>query len=300
MSPLRPPIKNKVESAPTPKSHEESVFEQIKSRLSPEEIKAFEILVRKRLKDKPAMTEFGYPDTPQDSKKLEQKRKEASLGETLESKKHYIQAKIFEALVSELMQLYWFPDAFITETSDFDDWVNGVDAVFEGKSRAALIDFTSHEDQAGIKQKISNIYNKIDSGELGKVKYLKSQTEKGKKMHIENLPAFIISLGHNTIRELINLRLENKKKELAEHWVRYAIAEEVAVQVEKYINYINNPHRLNYDPNKAASMSEAYSDLGRDISEFKTRISRGKATDDLILAKLPQKDLAFKALMDNL
>ena len=302
MPPLRPPFKRQEYIPQKPKSFEELVFDEVKNELSPEEIRAFDLLVKKRLSQKPAMKDFDYKDIEEDEKRLAQKKKEAGQNNSRVEKINYIRVKIFEALLSELMELHWFPEVFITETSDFDDWINGVDAVFEGQSRAAIVDFTSAKDKSVLRKKINIIFEKIDRGGLGRVKYFQSQTESGKRMHLDNLPALIFGIDTKTLLELARLRLENKKKELENHWARHAIAEEFIAQIKVFKSYINNPNRRNYNPAKAREMSRAYEDIEEEIMKFKQKISQGqdKELGDKIRVKLREKDLVYKGLMESL
>lgn len=300
MPPLRPPLK-KLEHIPRePRSYEESLFEQVKTSLTPEELRAFDTFVRKRLKNKPSMDSFSYPDKETDQKKLEQKQKEALQKNTAIEKLHYIRVKIFEALLGEIMELNWFPGSFITETSDFDDWTNGVDAVLEFEAgRGAIIDFTSQKDKEKLKRKVETIFEKIERGELGRAKYFKSQLD-GKQHDLKMLPMVIIGLSHQTLTELINLHTARKNKDLENHWVRHALAEELLAQIGAFQKYINNTYRRGYSPATAQKMNQAYEDLKRVVLLFQQKISQNNEVEmgDMIKERLRKKDLVYNELME--
>lgn len=285
------------------KSHEEAVFGQVESRLPLAEIQLFKTLVAQRREKQPQIQDFDYPEQEKhkDNLSLQQARAKAQ-GNTDLEKLFYIRAKIFEALLSEIMQRDWFPDFFLTETSEFDDRINGVDAVLESQAhsgRAALIDFTSHKDKQKLREKIQKIFRKIEQGKLGEVKYFKSQTD-GQAHHLKMLPMVIIGLDSRTLTEIIDIYTAQSKRELANHWVKNAIVEELLRQIAAFQKYINSTNRSSYNPASAKVMNQAYEDFRKMVLELKQKISQGEETDSRIRAGLPTKDQVYKELTESL
>lgn len=285
------------------KSYEEALFGQVESKLPYDEIRLFNTLVTQRRNKRPQIKDFNYSEQEkqQDLFLLQQDQAKAKRNTDLE-KLFYTRAKIFEALLSEIMQHDWFPGFFLTETSEFDDWINGVDAVLESQSqgnRAAIIDFTSHKDKQKLREKINRILQKIERGELGQVKYFKSQID-GQTHHLKMLPMVIIGLDSRTLTEIIDIYAAQSKRELANHWVKNAIVEELLKQVAAFQKYINNSNRRGYNPASAQKMHQAYEDFKKMVLELKQKISQGEEMDTRIRNSLSTKDPVYKELTESL
>lgn len=272
--PLRPPLKllpflvtpekKKVQEMAV---FELRVFEEVKRYLGVDEISAFEKLTLPYLQAKPRMTEFPYKDLGEDLKFIKEREGDAMKNDSLEQKLNYVRVKTFEALLSTAMELHWMPGTFVTETSDYDDWKNGADAVLEMGSLKTVIDFTCQRDKEKLHEKLQRAFLKIDRGDMGSVKYFKSQADK-KKHALIRLPVVIVGLSAATVRELLNLYMAGKKKELESHWAKSAIAEEILAQIKKFKEYINNNGRTGYNQAKAREMSSSYSYLETEISKM--------------------------------
>lgn len=272
--PLRPPLRPPTFPAPPEKKKvqeaavfELRVFEETKQYLGVDEASAFEKLTLPYLRAKPRMTEFPYKDLGEDLKFIKEREEEAMKNDSLEKKLNYVRVKTFEALLSTVMELHWMLGAFITETSDYDDWKNGADAVLETGPFKTIIDFTCQKDKEKLHEKLQRIFLKIDRGDMGSVKYFKSQADK-KKYALIRLPVVIVGLSAATVRELLNLYMAGKKKELENHWAKSAIAEEILAQIKKFKEYINNERRTGYNQTEAQKMSSSYSRLEIEISKM--------------------------------
>jgi hypothetical protein len=257
------------------------VYEEVKDKLSLNEKKAFEKLVLPYLNEKPAFDEFQYPDIEEDRALLKERQELAIKKDTREIKTNYIRAKIFEALLGHLLELYWLPDTFLTETSDFDDWINGTDAVLEAGNFKAAIDFTSQKDKDRVHDKLIKVFKKIDTGRLGEAKYFKSQADKTKSYPVL-MPAIIIGLSERTVSGLLDIYISGNKKELEGHPVRHAIAEEIIAQIRAYKSYINNPARASYKPDIAKKMTANYDYLGRVAEKMQSKSSPGGERDTVV------------------
>lgn len=243
------------------------VFEKVKQYLGADEASTFEKLTLPYLQAKPKMTEFPYKDLGEDLKLVREREEEAMKNDSLEQKLNYVRVKTFEALLSTAMELHWMPGAFITETSDYDDWKNGADAVLETGPFKTVIDFTCQKDKEKLHEKLQRVFLKIDRGEMGRVKYFKSQMD-NRKYALIRLPIVIIGLSSVTVRELLNLYMAGKKKELENHWAKSAIAEEILAQIKKFKEYINNERRTGYNYTEAQRMSSSYNRLEIEISKM--------------------------------
>lgn len=297
---LKPkPISDVKPQEAKPESLEVFFFKQIKSKLRPLEIKAFEGLVLPFLKSRPQIGDFNYPDRDQDYLKLSKKQEQIRQKQVSEIEQiNYMRSKIAEALLAEIIELYWLPGDFLTETSEYDDLLNGVDAVLETSTKAAVIDFTSARDKDIIRKKIFRIYDRIKANQLGEVKYFCSQKD-GSQQYLKTLPAVIIGLDQKTIDELLNLRMSGKKKELEGHWSKYALVEELLSQIKSYKTYINNSFREGFNNQKADQMNMAYQELENTIINLKQKISLGAEMDGLIKKELFARDLVYQHIIGN-
>lgn len=272
--PLRPPLRPPPFPVPPEKKEvqeaavfELRVFEEVKKYLGADEASAFEKLALPYLQAKPRMTEFPYDDIGKDLELVKEREEEAMKNNSLEQKLNYVRVKTFEALLSTIMELHWMPGAFITETSDYDDWKNGADAVLEWGAFKTVIDFTCQKDKGKLHEKLQRVFLKIDRGDMSSVKYFRSQADKRKHALIR-LPVVIVGLSAATVRELLKLYVAGKKKELENHWAKSAIAEEILAQIKKFKEYINNEKRTGYNQTEAQKMSSSYSRLEIEISKM--------------------------------
>jgi len=241
------------------------------------------------------MEEFPYENRKDDINLVGSRKEKALKEDTFEIKTSYIQTRIFEALLGTIMELHWLPEAFLSETSDYDDWINGADAVLEAGPFKIMIDFTCQKDKKRLHKKIEGINARIERGELGKLKYFKSQVDKRKHALIM-LPIVIIALSATTMRELLDLYLTGKKKELENHWARSAIAEEIIAQVGAFKRHINNPTRTGYDPEKARFMTLSYNRLEKVIIKM-ANIKLPQAEETKKQPESQRPDSVYQALM---
>lgn len=173
-----------------------------------------------------------------------------------EKKEAKILADILEAIILEESELSnWFGENTSTiKTSDYDDYVNHVDAVvkFEGDKipvhTALGIDMTY---STNIKEKFDYIKKEIENGILAEVKYFSSSFIKGIHMQI---PRLIIGADVKTIKELGELwldkesKIEGRKKEVKEalgkHSIQFQFLKQMILEAEffeKYAEKIGKP-----------------------------------------------------------
>lgn len=173
-------------------------------------------------------------------REMEHRFDEESTTEKKEQKKF---AKILEAMLNELIELYdWMgPDATTITTSDFDDIKNGVDMVAEFQNKeersashlALAVDVTFASD---IGKKIERIQREIERGEMAHVRYFESEFL-GERGELPKLPRVVIGADMDTIKSLGVLWLAEDKKALAAHEMQKVILEEVRIQLESFAEY---------------------------------------------------------------
>lgn len=163
--------------------------------------------------------------------------------DTPEQKEQKKFAKILEALLNELIELYdWLgPDATTITTSDFDDIKNGVDMVAEFQDKeeksashlALAVDVTFASD---IGKKIDRIKRGIENGELSRIKYFASEFLL-RRGELTDIPRVIIGADVDTIKNLGALWLAEDKKALAMHEMQKVVLEEMQMQLESFAQY---------------------------------------------------------------
>jgi len=203
--------------------------------------KAKELTEKHRIKPE-SFSDLYSPETiKRDEAETQKAKKDFEQKDSEEEKRAKILADIFEAIIFDQGEMSeWFGGSVKTvKTSEYDDIVNGVDAILEfnekrRKSHLALgIDATY---QTFADQKIDRIKNRIKRGEMAKVKYFHSEN-----FHIRGeysqIPLTIISARAETIKELIKLWVNKDHKALANHWIQFQMIEETIMQCEYFANY---------------------------------------------------------------
>ncbi len=157
-----------------------------------------------------------------------------------------IYADILEAIVCETGELNeWFgPLSQIIKTSAYDDYKNKIDMVVEtvgdnqGFSHLALgIDVTFGSQD--LHKKFDAIRARIDSGELGEVKYFHSDRQHFTG-RLRKIPQVVVGVEIERVKELGLLWMNRKNKELSAHSAQVTILEEAALQLEAFIEYAEN------------------------------------------------------------
>lgn len=189
--------------------------------LSEVERKAYELLGKKRERIEPD----SFIDLYHQETVAEDKARVAGIERQFSPDKTQIEVKklaeLFEVLFSQLVELEdWLgDDVFIVETSKFDDYVNGVDAVAEflrdgSFSHLGLaIDITFTKDTSN---KIQRIFREIRNKQLPRVKYFISEGGDFRG-ELSNIPRVILGTDRKTLNELAELWLDlahlKKRKE---------------------------------------------------------------------------------------
>ncbi len=158
---------------------------------------------------------FGshYKDVSADLKYVTDRKKAFAKENSPDRQEAKKLAELFEMLLAQVIELEnWLgDDVFIMETSEFDDFKAGVDAVIELLRDGAFshlglaIDVTFSQKQ--VEKKLERIRDEIDYYELLKVKYFVSQGGDFKG-ELSNIPRVVIAIGRKDINELASLWLD--------------------------------------------------------------------------------------------
>jgi hypothetical protein len=203
-------------------------------------------------------------------------------------------ATIFEAMIFDQGESSeWFGEnAFLISTSEYDDVINGVDVVVEwdqdsGVSRmAAGIDVTFNHD---VQKKIHAIKKSILAGNLGVIKYFKSEVSKIRG-EVSEVPRIILGADVDTVRELTNEWAVDNNKALSKHPVQFQFFDEAISQCRYFIDFAerNNQHRI----------AGAYSDLLR-VLEFQYQKKKQSLGEDPQIRDAFYKDIQTFFQLEN-
>lgn len=161
---------------------------------------------------------------------------------TLEIERTKRMATVLEAIIYEQAELSeWLgPNACTIKPSRYDDIKNGVDSVVEFQKEegeashlALAIDVTF---SPNIEKKLERIKREIRNGQLTRIKYFVSEYM-GFRGELTRVPRVVIGADVTRIRELSDLWLNKRKRELADHPVQFQILEEMRMQLEFFKEY---------------------------------------------------------------
>lgn len=151
-------------------------------------------------------------------------------------------AIIFESIFNEHAELSnWLGEnAAVIPTHEFDDIINGIDAIVEfskeGKNPDHLglgidVTYSSH-----LGEKFGKIKERIDNGKLSSIKYFHSDNM-GFTGRLSKVPRVVVSVDKETVKELVVLRDKKANKELSEHFIQFQILEEILIQLDIFMDY---------------------------------------------------------------
>ncbi|MHB0865665.1 MAG: hypothetical protein ACYC1Y_02065 [Minisyncoccota bacterium] len=201
---------------------------------------------------------------------------------------------ILEAIVCEHGELSdWFgPQAQVIKSARFDDYINKIDMVVEFEdaekrfSYLALgVDVTFGSQD--LSKKFAAIRARIDSGELGEVKYFHSERQHftGRKRKV---PQVVIGTEMERVKELGLLWMNRKNKELGEHPVQITILEEIVLQLETFADYARRA-----DKDAVATIFDAELLKVRELLREKKKNGMKGMKDDKVFAEIERQLLSF-------
>ena len=166
------------------------------------------------------------------------KFKEFNRPEQIEAQKYAI---VFEAIIHDQVDMNgWLGEhATAQKASWYDDLKNGIDEIIEFEqtetsptSHLALgVDVTFGK---GVVDKMNDIKHRIDSGKIGVIKYLLTDTYRDE---MKNVPRVIVGVDMKNLNEIIKLWVENKKRGLAQHRIKFMILSQIMVQLNDFAQY---------------------------------------------------------------
>lgn len=202
-------------------------------------------------------------------------------------------AAIFEEIIHEQVELSdWLgPDVCTIKPSRYDDIKNGVDSIAELQESehtasylALAIDATFSSE---IEKKLYRIKKEIESGELAKIKYFASD-HMNFRGEIAMIPRVIIGAEAKTIKNLSELWLEGKNKDLGSHKIQFQIIEEMLIQFGAYKRYaekVNQP--------EIASIYSKVSKLVQEICDKKKEILTDSGQRDNVFFAIQKRMESF-------
>ena len=162
------------------------------------------------------------------------KRLEFEARDTPQQKEAHVLAEIFEAiLVKEGKESGWLgEDVKILKTTDYDDIVNRTDLIAEWHGPQAhtlglAVDVTFGP--STLERKFQHIQDDVDKGRLGKLRY--AHTEQ------TGVPRVVIGMSRETVKELMNMWLEEDFTALAEHPIQRVLLEQICSQLHAISQY---------------------------------------------------------------
>lgn len=192
---------------------------------------------------------YGKETIEKDSAEVERlekiyKSQESKEDREIEAKKLSV---IFEAIFNQQAETNeWLGENVTTIIpSRYDDIKNGIDSIAEfkeenSKSHLALaIDVTFGSET---EKKLAKIKESIKKGELSQVKYFMTEDFRGE---LKNIPKVIIGADAKTLREISELWIQKRNKELANHPIQMQILLEIKMQLESFKQYAEGLRQVN-------------------------------------------------------
>ena len=202
-------------------------------------------------------------------------------------------AEVLEAIMYEHIELSeWFgPTAQTIRPSEFDDIKNKVDLITEfveestRKYLALGIDVTFGSKTLG--EKFTRIKADIDKDELTQVKYFETHGYKGS---LQQVPRIIVGVEADTVIELAALWMNNKNKDLGEHFVKDIILDEIEEQLIAFLAYA--------EANNKVGAAESYRNALSTVKGIWAKQQRVPHTEEI--SEAIKNDRVYKAIQSEL
>ena len=175
---------------------------------------------------------YSKEEVDSDTKLALERRAQYEHDRTAEQQEAYMLAEIFEAiLLSEGQESGWFgDDVKILKTTDYDDVINHTDLIAEwhprtSRARALGLAVDVTFGPSTLEKKFSLLQDKIDRGQLGKLKYVHDEQK--------HAPHVVIGMSRETVRELMRLWTEEEYDALKKHPIQRVVLEQICAQLAK-------------------------------------------------------------------
>lgn len=160
------------------------------------------------------------------------------------------QAEVAEGLIfSGALQRGWFgTEATPLKTSEFDDYIHGVDLMIEFGAEGSLpqnvlglmvdVTFAADRNTGALDKKIDRIKKEIEEGHLAGIKYFKSKNDPRFMGQYQDLPRVVIGMERSKVLELATLWVnEDRTHELNAHPVQRMILDQVVAQLKAQADF---------------------------------------------------------------
>ncbi len=208
--------------------------------------KALKVMSQGRVEETSFVEPYGEETVSTDLERVKKLKSQFAAKETPQGAELKKIADIFEALILfHGEQSNWLGENAVTiKTSEYDDFVNGVDAVIEFQGSepgtasylglAADVTFT-----ADTTDKFDRLRSQIDRGELAKVKYFHSE-HMNVHGQLSKLPEVILGASKGTVLEVAELWAEREMLALAEHRIQIMLLQQAREQLKTFAMYADS------------------------------------------------------------
>jgi hypothetical protein len=238
---------------------------------------------------------YGEDNVTRDSEEAARKKKQNDERRDPELVKYKKRSMFFELLICSGDQNDWYgPDATVVRTSDYDDIVNGVDAVLEfdrPESPAYIALAIDVAEMGQIEDKLKKIRQNMERGKMAKVKYFVS--EHGFRGELSKIPEVIVAAFGDDLYELSLLWAQKDKNAIAKHPIQLQVLEEVRIQLvsfRAFVEFLGNVEQLpSYD--RVLTIIEGIIEIKRPLREELVKAGTWSPTDNPSIRSL-KKNIA--------
>lgn len=127
----------------------------------------------------------------------------------------------------------WIPFCAAIKTSEYDDFINGVDAVLEYSNNAIAhigLGIDVSYSRANIQDKVAGIKSEIDAGTLALVEYFESE-KSGNFGHLRHIPRVVVVMDLPVIADL------HKTDSASFHPIKHAVLMQIFIQLSTMHSY---------------------------------------------------------------
>jgi len=174
-------------------------------------------------------------------KELQQVFKERDVESSVEARKI---GKILEMIVNEQIELNnWFGEGARTQqTTDYDDYLNGIDSVVEferddGNQFLGLAIDATFGGHVSFDKKFRKIRKQLVEGKMGTVKYFRT-VDGEVEGKLNYVPRVVLSIDRKKVIEIAKLWVEGRQQDLAKHSVQVTLMQEVYLQLEAQKKFV--------------------------------------------------------------
>lgn len=152
---------------------------------------------------------------PEDKEMIEAYKKAAEKENGYDNYETHLRAKVFEGILAKHGHEIFGKNAEVVPASEFDDWVNGTDAILEGKDDKGktvriAIDAALSIDTRNIEKKSTAIMKNLEELDVPKkkepfsLKYFTSPSGDGKPEKLNGVPRVVLGIYSEDFDEVLN------------------------------------------------------------------------------------------------